>query len=280
MACPAFGSTAGGGGVTVFDALILGVVEGLTEFLPISSTGHLILASRWLGLGGDAVKTFDIVIQTGALGAVIGLYRERIAILIQGILKGNRQGLLLLRSLGVSFLPVAAAGMLLRHPIKAYLFEVRPVAIALAAGGVFMIGLDMWLLKQGRRPRQGLESITFRQALMIGLAQCLSLWPGTSRAMVTIAAGMIAGLPVAAAAEYSFLLAIPTLGAATLFDGLLGGPVLLREAGFLTVAVGFIASAAAACCAVTAFVRYLSRYGLAPFGWYRIGLAIAVAAWA
>lgn len=265
--------------MTIYNALILGLVEGLAEFLPISSTGHLILASRCLGLTGEGIKTFDIVIQAGALGAVIGLYRERIGVLIQGILKGDRQGLLLFRNLLVSFVPAAAAGFLLRHPIKTYLFGTRPVAIALATGGVFMIGLDVWLLKRGRHHRQGLESITFWQALVIGLAQCLSLWPGTSRAMVTIAAGMILGLPAAAAAEYSFLLAVPTLGAATLFDGLVGGQVLLQETGFWAVAVGFTASAAAACCAVTAFIQYLNRYGLAPFGWYRLGLALAVGAW-
>ena len=265
--------------MNLFDAMVLGMTEGLTEFLPISSTGHLILASRCLGLSGEAIKTFDIVIQAGALGAVIGLYRDRIAVLLRGFFKGERHGLLLLRNLTVSFIPAAVAGALLRHPIKATLFGVRPVAIALAAGGVFMIGLDLWLLRRGRRHRQGLESMTFRQALVIGLAQCLSLWPGTSRAMVTIAAGLILGLPPVAAAEYSFLLAIPTLGAATLLDGFVGGAVLFRDAGLLAVAVGFLSSAVAAFGAVTAFVRCLNRYGLAPFGWYRLGLAIAVAAW-
>lgn len=264
--------------MTLFNAMVLGMVEGLTEFLPISSTGHLILASRCLGLSGEGIKTFDIVIQAGALGAVIALYRVRIGVLLQGFFKGERQGLLLLRNLTVSFLPAAVAGALLRHPIKTYLFGVRPVAVALAAGGLFMIGLDVWLLRQGKRHRQGLESMTFQQALVIGLAQGLSLWPGTSRAMVTIAAALILGFPPVAAAEYSFLLAIPTLGAATLFDGFVGGAALFHDAGLLAVAVGFLSAAVAAFGAVTAFVRYLNRYGLAPFGWYRLGLAIAVAA--
>lgn len=265
--------------MTPYDALVLGLVEGLTEFLPISSTGHLILASRCLGLAGEAVKTFDIVIQAGALGAVISLYRRRVAVLLRGILKGDQQGLLLLRNLLVSFVPAAGVGVLLHQPIKTYLFGVQPVAAALAVGGVFMIGLDLWFQMRGRHPRQGLESLTFRQALVIGLAQCFSLWPGTSRAMVTIAAGMMVGLPAVVAAEYSFLLAIPTLGAATLFDGVIGGQILLHETGFLEVAVGFTAAVVAAGCAVTAFIRYLNHYGLAPFGWYRIGLAIAVWAW-
>ncbi len=266
--------------MTLVEAAILGLLEGLTEFLPISSTGHLILASRWLHLGGEAIKTFNIVIQAGALGAVVWLYRERVGMALGGIFRGERPGLLLCRNVVVSFLPAAAAGLLLHHPIKHYLFGVRPVAAALAAGGVFMIALDLWLQSKHRRPRQGLDSMTFRQALVIGLAQALSLWPGTSRAMVTIAAGMILGLPAAAAAEYSFLVAIPTLGAATLFDAFVGGPTLFVEQGFAAVAVGFAGSVLAAFCAVTLFVRYLNRYGLAPFGWYRLGLALAVMAWA
>lgn len=262
--------------MTPLQALILGVVEGLTEYLPISSTGHLILASQALRLHGEAVKTFEIVIQSGAVAAVLGLYRQRMAAMCRGIAGRDPAGLRLAVNLLVSFLPAAAAGLLLHGVIKRRLFEIWPVVAALAAGGAAMILFDAWQRRGGIRRRISLEELPVRAALCIGLAQVLSLWPGTSRAMVTLVAGMALGLPATAAAEYSFLLALPTLGAATLFDVGHGGPALLAEAGLLAIAVGFLSAAGVAALAMRGFLGYLTRHGLAPLGWYRILLALAV----
>ncbi|PIQ83137.1 MAG: UDP-diphosphatase [Candidatus Omnitrophica bacterium CG11_big_fil_rev_8_21_14_0_20_63_9] len=256
-------------------ALILGAVEGLTEFLPVSSTGHLILAAHWLGLEGEAVKTFEVVIQAGALGAVLALYRRSVASMWRGLRGQDADGRRLLINLFVSFLPAAIVGLALHKAIKATLFSLGPVIAALALGGVVMIGIDRWLRSRAR-PARELASLTIRDALLIGLAQCLSLWPGTSRAMVTLVAGLLVGLPATAAAEYSFLLALPTLGAATMFDAVRGGGELLDHAGGLSVACGFAMAAVVAALAITGLVRYLTRRGLAPFGWYRLAMALVV----
>ena len=256
-------------------AVWFGVVEGLTEFLPISSTGHLILLAHFLHLEGEAVKTFTIVIQLGALGAVLGLYRARVASMWRGLRGSDDAGRRLLINLLVGFLPVAVAGLLLHRAVKAALFNVSSVTWALAMGGLLMLGVD--------RRRRGapvstktVHSLTMLEALLIGGAQCVSLWPGTSRAMVTIVAGLWCGLPAAAAAEYSFLLALPTLGTATIFEALGGAPRLLQEVGVLSSAIGLFASALTAWLAIRGFVAYLSRRGLALFGWYRLGLAAAL----
>ena len=258
------------------DASVLGVVEGLTEFLPVSSTGHLILAAHWLGLYGDEVKTFEVVIQLGAMVAVLALYRDRVRSLWAGVLGRDPAGRRLLGTLLVSFLPAAVLGVLLHTPIKALLFGVWPVAAALAIGGVLMIGADWWLARHRRLTVKTLELLSLREALLIGLAQTAALWPGTSRSMVTILAGLCLGLPPAAAAEYSFLLALPTLGAAAIFDAARGGAALLGAAGAGSVLIGFVVAGVTAAVAIRGFVRYLSRGGLAPFGWYRLALALVV----
>ena len=178
---------------------MLGAVEGLTEFLPVSSTGHLILAAHLLGLHGEAVNTFTVVIQAGALCAVLGLYRARIRLLWRGLIGRDAEGRRLLTNLSASFLPAAAVGWALHRPIKTWLFRPWPVVAALTVGGVVMVGLDRWR-RSGRHPAgRVLESLTVRDAIIIGCAQCLSLWPGSSRAMVTMVAGILIGLPVAAA---------------------------------------------------------------------------------
>ncbi|MBI2104071.1 MAG: undecaprenyl-diphosphate phosphatase [Candidatus Omnitrophica bacterium] len=256
-------------------AFLLGVVEGFTEFLPISSTGHLILVTHLLGLSGDAVKTFEVVIQAGALGAVAALYRDDLAAMWRGLLGRDAAGRRLFWNLILSFLPAAVIGVALHRLIKAHLFTIGPVAAALAAGGVLMLGVDQWS-RRAKGPARGIESMTPRDALLIGLAQCLALWPGTSRAMATIVAGLLLGFPATVAAEYSFLLALPTLGAATLFDASLGGQALLQESGILSLASGFLGAAGVAALAIRGFIQYLTQRGLAPFGWYRLALALVV----
>lgn len=259
------------------DAVLLGIVEGFTEFLPVSSTGHLILASRVLRLHGEALKAFEIIIQAGALGAVAGLYRASVAAMWRGLWGRDAAGRRLLVNLLVSFLPAALVGVALHEVITQRLFSVWPVVAALALGGVLMIAIDHWPGRQaaGRRPSR-LEEITLNQALLIGCIQCAALWPGTSRAMVTIMGGMLLGLPATVAAEYSFLLALPTLGAATVFSAAHEGTALARDVGLVAILCGFASSAIVAAITVKAFIRYLTRRGLALFGWYRIGLAIAV----
>ena len=257
-------------------AAILGIIEGLTEYLPVSSTGHLILASAWLGLQGEAVNAFEIVIQSGAILAVLGLYRAQVARILRGMLGQDAAGRRLGLNLLVSFAPAVVAGLALHRQVKTLLFSPWPVAAALALGGAAILVLDGPLRRKTAASPMTLETLRVQDALLIGIVQCLALWPGTSRAMVTLLAGMCVGLPAPAAAEYSFLLALPMLGAATAFDALKSGRVLLHDVGAASLAIGLAVSAIVAALAVAGFVRYLSRRGLAVFGWYRIVLAGAV----
>ncbi len=256
-------------------ATLLGLVEGVTEFLPVSSTGHLILAASLLRLSGEAAKTFEICIQAGALIAVIGLYRARLGAMWLGLLGRDEAGRRLLLCLLVSALPAMAIGFVLHPLIEARLFTPGAVAAALALGGVVMV-LPGCNARPSTSRGQALEALTLRQAAGIGGIQCLSLWPGTSRAMVTMVAGMWLGLPTVAAAEYSFLLALPTLGAATLFAAAKGGRLLLEHAGWLSILCGFVTAALVAALSIRGLIQYLTRRGLAVFGWYRLGLAALV----
>ena len=258
------------------EAALLGLVEGLTEYLPVSSTGHLILASTLLGRADDpAVKSFEIVIQAGAILAVLGLYRDRVAAMLRGLAGRDTAGRRLLVALVVGFLPAGVLGLLLHRTIKAYLFGPGPVAAALAAGGLAMIVLDPL---RARRLARGLplESLGWRGALVIGLAQCLAMWPGTSRSLVTILAGLAVGLTPAAAAEFSFLLALPTLGGATFLDLVRDGATLFAGIGIGPFAIGLLVAFVSAALAVRGFVAWLGRHGLVPFGVYRLLLAGAV----
>ena len=194
-------------------ALVLGIVEGLTEFLPVSSTGHLILAERLLGgAGGDTSASFEIVIQLGAVLAVLLHYRTLLKEHAAGALRGEPASLRLGLGLIIGFLPVAVVGLLLRKWVKAHLFGLTPVAEALIAGGLVMIAVEAWRKRRtGPPPLEGLEHVTPMRALLIGIGQCAALWPGTSRSMSTIVTGQLTGLSTATSAEFSFLLALPAL---------------------------------------------------------------------
>ena len=226
--------------ISVFHAAILGIVEGLTEFLPVSSTGHLILASQWLGLYQDpaakaGVDAFEIVIQAGALLAVIGIYLPSLRSMLKGALGRDPAGRDLLVQLITGFLPAAVIGLLAAGWIKAHLFGIRPVVFALAAGGVLMLAVERRHARKvrfadGGEAEKPLAAMTWQAALVIGFAQCLAMWPGTSRSMVTIVAARMLGFKPKAAAEFSFLLALPTLGAATAYDLLKHGPTCCRRA--------------------------------------------------
>ena len=268
-------------------AVVLGLVEGVTEYLPVSSTGHLILTSSLLGLATpaqhEAVATFEIAIQGGAILAVLGLYHERVAQMLRGLVGRDATGRALLVNLIVGFVPAALLGPLLDDPIDRYLFHAVPVLAALAAGGLWMIWLD-----RNHPPESGgdLESLGWRAALAIGLFQCVAMWPGTSRSMMTIAGGILLGLRARQAAEFSFLLGLPTLGAACgykLLKNLMhasqtGGPNLFEQLGTAQVVLGFAVAAISAALAVRWLVAFLGRHGLAPFGWYRIALTVLLGA--
>jgi undecaprenyl-diphosphatase len=252
-------------------AALLGIVEGLTEYLPVSSTGHLILAGAWLGAEGEASKSFEIVIQLGAILAVVVHYRK---LLFERFLHWDERSMRLLVALGAGFLPAAAMGLVLRKTIKAHLFGPGPVAAALIVGGVIMIGVEA--ARRGRGGDAGLEKVTPLRGFIIGLGQCFSLWPGASRSMCTIVAGQLTGLSTATAAEFSFRLALPTLGAATLYEGFKARHELLAGGGAAPLAVGLIVSFLVAWAVIAAFIKYLQTRGLTPFGVYRIALGALV----
>jgi undecaprenyl-diphosphatase len=260
-------------------AILLGIVEGLTEFLPISSTGHLVLAAHWLGLDDDdpANKAFEIVVQLGAILAVLVHYRKLLGDRAKGLLAGDPRSQQLFAALGIAFAPAAVAGLLLHKAIKAHLQKPLPVAAALVAGGVAMILIERWVKRRGPQAEdRGLDAVTPKRALAIGLGQCLSLWPGTSRSMSTIVAGQLVGLSTAAAAEFSFLLALPTLAAATVYEGFKSRAVLASGVGVESIALGLVVSFVVAWVVIASFLRYLRKHGLEPFGWYRIVLGALV----
>jgi len=259
------------------DAFLLGLIEGLTEFLPVSSTGHLILLGTWLGHSDEASKTLDVVIQIGAVLAVVVYYRERLGKLVKGILKRDPEYLRLGFAVSVAFLPSAVVGLLLHKTIKKHLFGPGPVGAALIAGGILMLVVEAYRAKQEKPRDEDLKQVTWKQALAIGLAQCFSLWPGASRSMTTIVGGQMAGLGTATAADFSFLLAIPTLGAATVYDLLKNGRTLLDSpTGPASLGIGIVVSFVVALAVIATFLRYLKRFGLAPFGVYRIVLGALV----
>ncbi|AKT38572.1 undecaprenyl-diphosphate phosphatase [Chondromyces crocatus] len=261
------------------DALLLGILEGLTEFLPVSSTGHLILLGSWLGHEDEAAKTLEVVIQLGAVMAVVVYYRNRLLDLGRGVLARDPASLRFVMALGIAFMPAAGLGYLLHKKIKALLFGPMPVAVALIVGGVVMIAMERLQRKRGQEGLTRLQDVTPKRALIIGIAQAFALWPGASRSMSSILGGQLVGLSTAAAAEFSFLLAIPTLGAATVFDLVKNGQTLLdAPGGMLNLGVGLVVSFIVALLVISGFLRYLKRFGLTPFGWYRIALGVLVLA--
>jgi undecaprenyl-diphosphatase len=259
-------------------AVLLGIVEGLTEYLPVSSTGHLILAGHWLGLGDDdpATASFEIVVQLGAILAVVAHYRALLGERIRGLATRDPASRNLVVALAVAFVPTAVAGLALRKTIKAHLFGPLPVAIALVVGGVAMIVVERVRARRATKGEDGLDRVTPARALAVGLGQCLSLWPGASRSMCTIVAGQLAGLSTGTAAEFSFLLALPTLGAATLYEAYKARHVLVPHVGVVSLAAGLVVSFLVAWAVIATFLRYLRARGLEPFGWYRVVLGALV----
>lgn len=259
--------------MTLLDALILGIVEGITEYLPVSSTGHLLLTERALSIErSEAADAYAICIQAGAILAVLGLFRTRVGQLLRGVGGGDRHGRTMLINLIVAFLPAAVLGFLFDDAIDAVLFGLWPVVTAWVVGGVAI------LVFRGRRGTTTIEAMSPRTALWIGLAQCLALWPGTSRSLATILGAVLAGVALPAAVEFSFLLGLATLGAATGYSALKHADEMLAAFGPGPIAVGFAASFLSAVVAVRWLVGWLQSHGMEVFAVWRIGLAIVVAA--
>ncbi len=255
-------------------AALLGLVEGVTEFIPVSSTGHLILAGDWLRFHGDQAKTFEIFIQLGAILAIAWLYRDTLVRVARG-LPHDPERRAFAANLVVAFLPAAVVGFLVHDAIKAHLFTPVVVAIALVAGGVIILVIERW------PPRTRVESvggITWPLALGIGLAQVLSLVPGTSRSGATILGGYALGLSRQAATEFSFFLAIPVMLAATSYD-LFKSRDLLTAADVTPFAIGFVVAFASALVVVKAFLGFVARHDFRGFAWYRIGFGGLMLLW-
>jgi undecaprenyl-diphosphatase len=249
---------------SLLHALILGIVEGLTEFLPVSSTGHLILAGDLLGYQGARAGVFFVAIQTGAMLAVVWEYRARFFAVDPA----------LWRNLLVAFIPAAALGLLFGGAIKTHLFGPVPVALAFIAGGIVIL-----LVERGERVARvaSTAAMTWRDALKVGLAQCFALIPGTSRSGATIIGGMLFGLSRPAATEFSFFLAVPTLVAAGAYD-LWKNRKLFSADDLDMFAVGLAASFASAFIVIRWLVRYVATHDFRPFAWYRIAFGVAVLA--
>ena len=291
------------------EAVVLGLVEGITEFLPVSSTGHLIITNHFLGLEDErqltdsaglprwikpptaekpegrpltvkaAADTFTVIIQIGGIAAVVVLYWSQLWSLALGVCGMDREGARLLRNIVIGVLPAAVFGLTLEHWIEKHLFSIWAVVFALVAGAALMFYVDrrrrssQWGQSNGRKPSELLPS----EALLVGGLQCIAMWPGTSRSMMTIVGGYIVGLKPARAAEFSFLLGLPTLAGAALLKGVKAGPAMLEVFGWYPVLLGTFVAFVSAALAIKVLIAALTRVGLAPFAVYRIILAVVLA---
>lgn len=293
------------------DAIVLGVVEGITEFLPISSTGHLIIANHALGLESDrqlqdaegnllwhkppsaehpegipltvklAADTYAVVIQAGAIAAVVLIFWGRLTGILAGLMGRNSAGLRLLRNIIVACVPAVVLGLAVGDLIDEYLFSIEAVVVALISGAALMFAAERWRKQQPGAATSRLDpsDLTVKQSLGIGLMQCLALWPGTSRSMVTMVGGYFAGLSPARAAEFSFLVGLPILTGAAALKTYKAGPAMIQVFGLSSVLLGSLVAALSAAIAVKFLVSYLSRHGLGVFIFYRVALAVVLTAW-
>jgi undecaprenyl-diphosphatase len=256
-------------------AIILGIVEGLTEFVPVSSTGHLILATHLLGFDADQWKVFNVVIQLGAILAVLVHYWRTFWAVGMGLLRFEPNSLKFIRNLLLAFLPSAVLGLALKDYIDVLLGSPMVVGWALLVGGIAILAVERWS-KQG--PHIGIADISIGKSLGVGLMQCLAMIPGVSRSGATIMGALAMGIERRTAAEFSFFLAVPTmLGATTLelWDNKAALASGLGPVGWAEIAIGFVVSFIVALAVIKAFVAYVSRSGFAPFAWYRIIIGIA-----
>ncbi len=268
--------------IYLWKAFFLGIVEGITEFLPISSTGHLILFGDWISFESNEAKVFEVVIQLGSILAVVWIFRQRLFQMIRGTLRLEPVEVAFTRNLLIAFLPSAIVGLLFIKAIKALFFHPGVVVVTLVLGGLIMLWVER------RRPAnsaldnanqvQTLEKITWKQALVVGCAQCLAMIPGTSRSGATIIAGMLSGIQRKTATEFSFFLAMPTMLAAAVYD-FYKHAHLLTQQDTLAIAVGFVSAFVCALLVVRAILVFVSRHTYRAFAWYRIALGLVVGAW-
>lgn len=268
--------------IYLWKAFFLGIVEGITEFLPISSTGHLILFGDWINFESNEAKVFEVVIQLGSILAVVWIFRHRLFQMIRGTLRMEPVEVAFTRNLLIAFLPSAIVGLLFIKAIKALFFHPGVVVVTLVLGGLIMLWVER------RRPAnsaqaqadqvQTLEKITWKQALVVGFAQCLAMVPGTSRSGATIIAGMLSGIQRKTATEFSFFLAMPTMLAAAVYDFYKHADLLTQQ-DVLAIAVGFVSAFVCALVVVRAILVFVSRHTYRAFAWYRIALGLVVGAW-
>ena len=260
-------------------AIILGIVEGITEFLPVSSTGHLILASTLLGYDAEKWAAFNVIIQLGAILAIVVLYWRTFWAVIEGLLRKNPMSWRFVRNILIGFLPSAILGFLLINKIEALLGNAVVVAWAFILGGIAILVIERMVKNT---PTVGVAEMPLKTVIGVGIIQCLSMIPGVSRSGATIMGGLSLGVERRTAAEFSFFLAIPTMMGATTLELVKHHDELIAGAsgvGFGAVAVGFVVSFIVAIVVVKAFVHYISRHGFAPFAWYRIIAGAVALAW-
>lgn len=259
-------------------AILLGILEGLTEFLPVSSTGHLILAQAFFGYDPAQWRQFNIVIQLGAILAVVVTYWKTFWTMGTGLLRLDPEALRFVRNILLGFLPAAVIGLLAKDAIDVMLGTPMVVAVALVVGGIAILALERTIPV---REDVGVAELSWKTAIAVGFAQCLAMIPGTSRSAATILGALAMGVGRKTAAEFSFFLAVPTmLGAATV--KILDEPALLAgeaTVGWGEIALGFLAAFLVSLVVIRAFVAYVSRHGFAPFAWYRIVLGAGAIAW-
>ncbi len=261
----------------ILTAILLGIVEGLTEFIPVSSTGHLILASELLGYASGEWATFNVVIQLGAILAVIVLYWRTFWAVLMGMAKSEPNSWRFARNVAIAFVPSALLGVLLIDQIEALLENAHVVAVALIVGGIAILAIERLVKPADIEP--GVAALPLRTALGIGIIQCLSMVPGVSRSGATIMGALALGVERRTAAEFSFFLAVPTMIGATTLVLLKNREEIAANADWGLIGVGFLVSFIVAVVVIKAFIGIVSRYGFAPFAWYRIAAGAAALAW-
>jgi len=258
--------------------IILGIVEGVTEFLPVSSTGHLILASALLGYDAETWKVFNVVIQLGAILAIVVLYWRTLWTVLRGLITWDPLSVRFVRNVLVAFLPSAVIGLVIHKQIEAMLGSAEIVSVALIAGGIAILAIERFV-KPG--DINGVAEIPLSRVIGIGFIQCLSMVPGVSRSGATILGALALGVERRTAAEFSFFLAIPTMVGATALELFKNRHELMSggAVGPAAIAIGFVVSFVVAIIVVRAFVHFISRHGFTPFAYYRILVGIAALIW-
>ncbi len=268
-------------------ALVLGLVEGFTEFIPVSSTAHLLILGDWINFSSGDNKVYEVVIQFGSILAVMWIFRGRLWQLARGVLSGEREELMFARNLAIAFLPAAVIGALAIGFIKSLFHHPGIFVVTLMVGGLIMLWVERKphyakhaddTVASQHATAYSMEQITWKQALVVGFAQCVAMVPGTSRSGATIIGGMLAGIQRKTATEFSFFLAMPTMLAATVYDFYKHGAVL-SDQQLLGIVIGFVAAFVSAMIVVRAVLNFVARHTYRPFAWYRIGLGAVVLAW-